>query len=335
MTLASVPGVRRCLGLAGAVLLGFGFGGTVAVAAPSEEEVELIEVPQGPPQVPEYAPRLEKLRQLLARGAASEWDGEYSWGTGYESARLSFVQGTGYAYESSSCVTGYRSVGDIFPDGAGFAVRRQSGSTPASIEEKSQLVPIRWGERRYLVPDDQLGDFAFDVAYGREPRCGPQGRFFLRKGGEAIVVSGPPELPAAWQGLLHADPIDLRVTDFDVETIYQSGVNGRSRRMNHRVRLDGGTDRGVMVGMRLMPARGEPFHAMARITAVQAHSAEAELETMAYENVDEVAKPPLHGGTYPLRAEVTGPYPGAALTVRAMPADIDAPHCRPALVRQP
>lgn len=37
---------------------------------------------------------------------------------------------------------------------------------------------------------------------------------------------------------------------------------------------------------------------------------------------------PPSGGSHPIDAEVVGPAPGVAFTTGAVPADIDAPHCR-------
>jgi len=247
---------------------------------------------------------------------------------------LHYVQSSGYAFQSNSCVSHYRSSGEVAAEGSRFTLRPESRSEPVTMPEQPLLVPIRWGERRYLVPVEEIGDFAADIGFGEEPRCGTRGRFFLREGDEKIVVSGLPELPPEWQGMLHAEAIDLQVTGFDLETTYRASVIGRSRTMKHTVRLNGGADRGVMVGMLLMPARGEPFHVLAHITQVQAHSAVAELQVVAWDSAADDEKPPLHGGTYPLRDEVTGPYVGAILTIRGLPDDIGALHCEPVAAQQ-
>jgi hypothetical protein len=324
-------------GSIGAVMLAAALATSVSWSAESGQELETI-VPRvnlRDEAGRHFDSRLERLKRSLAGGDASGWDGVYSWGTGYEGATLHYVQSDGYAYQSSSCVTHYLSSGEVAVEGSRFALRPDSRSKPETIPEQPLLVPVRWGERRYLVPAEEIGDFAADIGVGEEPRCGRRGRFFLREGNEKIVVSGLPELPPEWQGMLHADDIDLQVTSFDVATTYQASAIGQSRRMKHTVRLDGGADRGVMVGMLLRPARGEPFHVLAHITQVQAHSAVAELVLTVWDSAADDAKPPLHGGTFPLRDEVAGPYVGATLTIRGLPENIGALHCEPVAAQHP
>jgi hypothetical protein len=58
----------------------------------------------------------------------------------------------------------------------------------------SRYEPVRWGGRLYLVAAEDVEGFLAEARQGREPRRGPHGSHYLRKGDWRISVSGPPEL---------------------------------------------------------------------------------------------------------------------------------------------
>jgi hypothetical protein len=59
----------------------------------------------------------------------------------------------------------------------------------------TRFLPIRWGARQYLVPSDELLDFARQVKEGREPRSSPLGDSYLRQDDWDEPVTGAPDLP--------------------------------------------------------------------------------------------------------------------------------------------
>lgn len=66
---------------------------------------------------------------------------------------------------------------------------------------------IRWGTRRYLIPDEEKQAFCEAVRTGREPRTGSRGRFFLAdvpEAGEELkdVLNGLPDVPDSWKSML-------------------------------------------------------------------------------------------------------------------------------------
>lgn len=64
------------------------------------------------------------------------------------------------------------------------------------------FMPIRWSNRVYLVPKDEIVDFCSCVNSGREPRNRPHGRFYLRRMDWEKQVVGRPNLPAEFQEYL-------------------------------------------------------------------------------------------------------------------------------------
>jgi hypothetical protein len=73
----------------------------------------------------------------------------------------------------------------------------QKGAIGAGLD--THFLPVRWGARQYLVPSDQLLDFARQVKERREPRSGPLGDAYLRQDDWDEPVSGAPDLPEPYR----------------------------------------------------------------------------------------------------------------------------------------
>jgi hypothetical protein len=87
-------------------------------------------------------------------------------------------------------------------------------------DSEERLLPVRWGERLYLVDDGELLRFCNAVNAGIEPRGGKDdpdyspflrgayfGTFYLRDGDEKKKASGEPQLPEEWRRFLLKRPI--------------------------------------------------------------------------------------------------------------------------------
>ena len=72
----------------------------------------------------------------------------------------------------------------------------------------TDLVPVRWGERFYLVPKEAGKGFCYEVNKDREPRSNPHGDYYLREGDWGKKVTGLPNVPKEWESLLQQKPIE-------------------------------------------------------------------------------------------------------------------------------
>jgi hypothetical protein len=100
----------------------------------------------------------------------------------------------------------------------------------------SDLIPVRWGERLYLVPPVQRWAFCNQVNQGGEPRNHRLGGFYLRQGDWDKRVTGLPSVPREWDSLLLKKPLIGRVIEV---------LSG------DRAKVDLGADDGVWKGMKL------------------------------------------------------------------------------------
>jgi hypothetical protein len=73
-----------------------------------------------------------------------------------------------------------------------------------------RLHDVRWGGRRYLVPEWQLEFFCMAINEGTEPRERGSGRFLMRDGDATLLVTGRPALPAPWTDRVLESPLEGR-----------------------------------------------------------------------------------------------------------------------------
>lgn len=82
--------------------------------------------------------------------------------------------------------------------------------------DERRLLLVKWGERRYLIPEGEIVEFCNSVNQGFEPRDDLRGFHFLRHGDEAKPVSGFPKISEKWRAYLLEEPIRgnvVRVVD--------------------------------------------------------------------------------------------------------------------------
>jgi type II secretory pathway pseudopilin PulG len=72
----------------------------------------------------------------------------------------------------------------------------------------SRFIPVHWGDRWYLVPNEAGEAFCDDVKRGREPRKNVHGHFYLREGDFKKKVSGLPTVPKEWETWFQKTPIE-------------------------------------------------------------------------------------------------------------------------------
>jgi len=66
----------------------------------------------------------------------------------------------------------------------------------------TDLLPITWGDRIYLIPNKDLQSFCSWISDGHEPRDDADGLFLLRNEDWKKPTKGAPSLPKEWQRYL-------------------------------------------------------------------------------------------------------------------------------------
>ena len=78
---------------------------------------------------------------------------------------------------------------------------------------RDPVLPVKWGERQYLIRPDEIAEFCSAVNLGSEPRESSRGEFLLRDEDWKKPVKGRPELPAEFQKHLFTKPPAGKVTE--------------------------------------------------------------------------------------------------------------------------
>lgn len=130
------------------------------------------------------------------------------------------------------------------------------------LRHSSPLVPIAWGNRRYLVRVADMLEFVCSVESGAEPRGGTSGHYYLREGDERTIVEKPLEIPEAfretWRASVHARVIHVPAVVDDPLQFYRKTT----------LALDVGAARAVQIGDRFwLDAHSRPS-LCARVTHV-------------------------------------------------------------------
>jgi hypothetical protein len=190
------------------------------------------------------------VSEIEALGREHPWAGEYS-SLGTDTTNTislaptaGFVKqrrGPGTPCESVSLVSGtLRVVDDVLVVDADFV-------SPNLSKEPLRYVPIRWGSRRYLVPETRMIDFCNDVNVGDEDFSIGRGWFACRDSG-AREAAGKPQLPAPYRNYILDQPLTAKATAVNLVTAQGAASSSRAA---VKLVVDAGSNRGVFQGMLL------------------------------------------------------------------------------------
>jgi hypothetical protein len=150
---------------------------------------------------PDNAPRTgEQTKRPLAAIA-----GDYYFGDGLGvNCTLAITPEGRFSFEWRGCLGVYdRNSGEArIADGHLILKPEWPNPRDGFRGSSTDLIPVRWGERSYLVPTQDAEDFCNEVNQGREPRDGPHGHSYLRTDDWKKQVAGLPSVPKQWEAML-------------------------------------------------------------------------------------------------------------------------------------
>lgn len=177
------------------------------------------------------------------------WAGEYYKGDGLgENTTLMLAPASGCLFEwwadIGLCDRNYGAV--WCRDGCLHLSLKLPNDEDGFVGIAEKFLPVAWGDRKYLVPSDDIVGFCNAVNEGSEPRKVAQGFYLLRRGEEEVEVGGLPAVPKEFQPYLLGSPIEAEIV----------GVGNRMRRPSRddwqtRVTLNCGRSSGLLKGMTL------------------------------------------------------------------------------------
>ena len=178
--------------------------------------------------------------------------GEYYQGDGLGANLTLVVKPAGsFSFQAAGCLRTYADV-------TAKALLRNGMLVLASdrASAESRFLPVRWGDRLYLIEPERIVGFANAVNAGHEPRAKAQGAFFLRQGDWNKPVTGAPRLPTMVRAYLLDRPIEARVL--------------RVLDEEENLELNAGRRQGLLPGMKLRSRGVDAGRDSCKLTVVKA-----------------------------------------------------------------
>ena len=194
--------------------------------------------------------RRDQIRAEIEALGDHPWAGEYYAGDGLGANTVILLGPTaGYVFEWHGCLGVYdRNYGPVTEkDGRlrlGFAFPNPKEGLRAAIAP--EMIPLRWGDRRYLIPADDVVGFCNKVHQGLEPH--PGGFYLLRRGDRDKAAAGPKDLPPEFQAYLLPEPTEVTVSAVGASTT-RPGWAADFKFKDTPLTFDAGKNRGLKVGM--------------------------------------------------------------------------------------
>jgi hypothetical protein len=129
----------------------------------------------------------------LPRSGLDEVVGSYYHGDGLGTNCTLTIEANGrFSYIWTGCLGVYEQGEGPAEMAGGRLVLHPEGNRSPRL--KTRYIPVRWDERLYLIPEEQVPAFRTIVEKGDEPRTGPHGWFYLRRGDWDKQAQGRPQL---------------------------------------------------------------------------------------------------------------------------------------------
>lgn len=200
------------------------------------------------------------IRELRA-GAGHPWAGKY------RILGQTLTLGPGLGYRQAATGSKWADQGEVRDRGSLLELHSSKPELNRSVRV------VRWGERVYLLSDEEFVDFANAYNNGWEPRRTEGGAFFLREGDWSKPAPGLPLVPAAFRAHFLARPLAARIL---TATSPRRKDRDPFSSLVSRVTLDAGRLKGVFPGMVFYPKEKDRWTEF-KILSVAERSSESEV----------------------------------------------------------
>ncbi|MEO8003006.1 MAG: hypothetical protein ABI644_14105 [Arenimonas sp.] len=248
----------------------------------------------------EVEAKIDRIKAEVPKLKNHPWAGEYSGGMrGY----LAISPNQGAAVISGPCIVMYGNRSSVHQNEKGWLELSPEKNEKFGYRAfDGALVPVHWGNRRYLIPEEDLQSFTTDINLGDEPRNASSSRagmYYLAVGDEDKPVSVLPDLPADYLKKIRSVAVETNVSDVKLLKNHQYDYScGRE----YRVTLDKGSADGLAKGDTLRLSNTGDSYERIDLLEVRNQSATA-LVFVAAKNCTDTSKSPNRSWKY-----TTGAY---------------------------
>lgn len=231
-------------------------------------------VPNTPTKSPTNCAR--KIEAEIKKLGDHQWAGDYYEGDGLgENVTLVIAPESGYLFEWHGCLGLYdRNYGAVTWDKGNIRLSFTFKNERKGFEGiAEQFTPIAWGDRKYLVPSDDIVGFCNEVNQGNEPRQGVHGRYLLREGDEKKEATGLPAIPPEFNPYVLPHSIQAEIAAVGNPTTRPSVCDWRFK--DTPVTLNAGKKAGLLSGMELYVVEPKNLVQSVKITEVEEEKSQA------------------------------------------------------------
>lgn len=194
--------------------------------------------------------RTDLLTREIADLGDHAWAGEYRCGGGLVHLRLLMAPANGYVYQFRGCLGVYeRNYGAVTVDGDRIRMAFTFPNDPERMGLAAEYLVVRWGQRRYLVPSNDVIGFCNQVNAGYEPRASEQGFVMLRMGDANDTLPRQPDLPPAYRDYLLPNPVEAEIIAVGEPELRPSVAQWKFK--DTLVTVNAGADHGLKSGMEM------------------------------------------------------------------------------------
>lgn len=253
-------------------------------AVANEAAIELVRETLSPEEIDaanytriqeEAEAKIARIKAEVAKFKNHPWAGEYSGGMrGY----LAISPNLGAAVMSGPCIVMYGTRSSVHQNEKGWLEFSPDKNKKFAFRAfDGALVPVHWGSRRYLIPEQELQRFTADINLGEEPSNvsdSRAGMHYLSMGDEDKPVSGLPDLPAEYLKKIRSVAVDANISALKLLKNYP---RDHSCGREYRVTLDKGSADGLAVGDTLRLTNSSESYKRIELIEVRIQSAIAEV----------------------------------------------------------
>lgn len=245
---------------------------------------------------PEVERRNELIWGELEKLKNHPWAGKYFMGRGLGTRRwLRLAPEAGFTFTSGGCVRDFYYLDYGSVKWSKGKIRLHPATQPlgdeSSFERFRVFYPVKWGDRRYLISEDEMIVFINQINQGDEPSENiPGNRFFLHEDDMKKKVFGSPGLPPQFREYLLKRPIHAAIIAIGKTEISKDEGLEDSFFRDTEITLNVGSAQGVLEGMEFLGS-GSNSHVSAVVTKVDMNSCTAIVTEVLSEDEKSLALP--------------------------------------------
>lgn len=248
---------------------GFAFAATVLFATTQAHNALGDTVADDSNKVPPaVSQRIDAIQRELSNAKELPfWAGKYVEGDGLGTNVTLYVSpNTGVAFTNFGCLGLYGAEEGTVSSGSDQTLHLAFHETqPGPFDDfANDLLPVRWGERIYLLPRPRIYEFVLAVNRGFEQLPRPGGGRFLNN---KKAIYGVPELPEPYRLALRERAVEAKV--LRVTTSSKKSLGKPMCQIGYEITIDRGTSSGLSDGEMLAVVKPKSAFSDLRLEHVQ------------------------------------------------------------------